>query len=71
MTSPLTYKHGFPKVKYSVVPMASGAPFQRNPTTSDLFDPQVGGQYRIGTLWPNVANGAMWMFTGNNSGAAE
>jgi hypothetical protein len=50
MTSPTTYKLGFPKLKYSVVPMASGAPFQRNPTSSDIFDPVVGGQYKIGTV---------------------
>lgn len=61
MTSPTTYKLGFPKLKYSVVPMASGAPFQRDPTTSDLFDPKVGGYYNIGTVWPNEATKAIWM----------
>ena len=50
MTSPTTYKLGFPKLKYSLVPMASGAPFQRNPTTSDIIDPIVGAPYKIGTV---------------------
>lgn len=70
MTSPTTYKLGFPKLKYSVVPMASGAPFQRDPTTSDLFDPKVGGYYNIGTVWPNEATGGIWMLgsiTGGNT----
>jgi hypothetical protein len=70
MTSPTTYKLGFPKLKYSVVPMASGAPFQRDPTTSDLFDPKVGGYYNIGTVWPNEATGGAWMLgsiTGGNT----
>lgn len=70
MTSPTTYKLGFPKLKYSAVPMASGAPFQRNPTTSDLFDPRVGGYYNIGTAWPNEATGDLFFLgsiTGGNT----
>lgn len=70
MTSPTTYKLGFPKLKYSTVPMASGAPFQRDPTSSDLFDPKVGGYYQIGTVWPNESTGGIWMLskiTGGNT----
>ncbi len=59
MTSPTTYKLGYPKLPYSTVPMASGAPFQRDPTTSDLKDPRVGGFYQIGTIWPNEATGGV------------
>ena len=69
MTSPSTYKLGYPKLKYSVVPMASGAPFQRDPTTSDLLDPKVGGPYKIGTVWPNEATGAIWMLGYVSSGS--
>jgi hypothetical protein len=68
MTSPTTYKLGFPKLKYSVVPMASGAPFQRDPTTSDLFDPKVGGYYNIGTIWPNEATGGVWILASISGG---
>lgn len=68
MTSPTTYKLGFPKLKYSVVPMASGAPFQRDPTTADLFDPKVGGYYNIGTIWPNEATGAVWILASISGG---
>lgn len=50
MTIPTTYKLGFPKLKYSVVPMASGSPFNDDPTTSDLLDPRVGGFYQLGTI---------------------
>jgi hypothetical protein len=50
MTSPTTYKLGFPKLKYPTVPMASGAPFQRAPTTADVNDPKVGSFYKIGTM---------------------
>jgi len=68
MTSPTTYKLGFPKLKYSVVPMASGAPFQRDPTTADLYDPKVGGFYNIGTIWPNAATGGVWILGSITSG---
>lgn len=68
MTSPTTYKLGFPKLKYSVVPMASGAPFQRDPTSSDLFDPKVGGYYQIGTVWPNEATGGVWILSSISGG---
>lgn len=70
MTSPTTYKLGFPKLKYSVVPMASGAPFQRDPTSADLIDPIVGGFYKVGTLWPNENTGGLWALgkiTGGNT----
>lgn len=39
--------------------MASGSPFQRDPTSSDIFDPKVGSQYKIGTIWPNAATGGV------------
>lgn len=68
MTSPTTYKLGFPKLKYSTVPMASGSPFQRDPTTGDLLDPKVGGPYQIGTLWPNEAGESLWWFSNPVSG---
>ena len=68
MTSPTTYKLGFPKLKYSVVPMASGAPFQRDPTTADLYDTKVGGFYKIGTIWPNEATGGVWILSSISSG---
>ena len=69
MTSPTTYKLGFPKLKYSLVPMASGSPFQRNPTSSDLKDPKVNGFYNIGTLWPNKANSTLWALGSITNGA--
>lgn len=56
MTKPTTYKLGFPKLGYPTVPFASGAPFQRDPTTSDLKDTANGGFYQIGTIWPNQSN---------------
>lgn len=68
MTSPSTYKLGNPKLVYGVVPMASGAPFQRDPTTSDLFDPRVGGYYKIGTIWPNEATGGVWVLGSISNG---
>ncbi len=68
MTSPSTYKLGYPKLLYGVVPMASGAPFQRDPTTSDLFDPRVGGYYKIGTIWPNEATGGVWILGSISNG---
>lgn len=68
MTSPSTYKLGYPKLTYSTVPMASGAPFQRNPTTSDLRDTKTGGYYKIGTVWPNASTGAIWMLASITSG---
>jgi hypothetical protein len=68
MTSPTTYKLGFPKLKYSVVPMASGSPFSRDPTTADLFDPKVGGYYNIGTVWPNEADNKAFMLTSITTG---
>ena len=55
MTTPLTYKHGYPPQKNQLVPMASGAPFQRDPKTSDLKDSKTGLLYKPGTLWPNQA----------------
>lgn len=71
MTSPTTYKLGYPKLSYSVVPMASGAPFQRDPTTSDLFDPKVGGYYKIGTIWPNESTGGVWVLAQISGGVAS
>lgn len=68
MTSPTTYKLGFPKLVNSVVPMASGAPFQRAPTTADLLDPRVGGPYKIGTMWPNAATGSVYFLSSITSG---
>lgn len=69
MTSPSTYKLGFPKLKYSVAPVASGSPFQRDPTTSDLLDTKVGGPYQIGTFWPNTANNTLWAMLSVTSGS--
>jgi hypothetical protein len=68
MTTPTTYKLGYPKLKYPTVPFASGAPFQRNPTSSDLLDPRVGSPYQIGTLWPNEANDTIWALTSISGG---
>lgn len=59
MTKPTTYKLGFPKLGYPTVPLASGSPFQRDPTSSDLRDTANGGYYQIGTVWPNEATGAI------------
>lgn len=56
-----TYKHGFPVDRYAPVPFASGAPFQRDPTTADVYDTRAGGNYNIGTVWPNAATGGIWM----------
>lgn len=68
MTSPTTYKLGFPKLSYSAVPMASGAPFQRAPTTADLKDTKVGNFYKIGTIWPNAATGDVYFLSSITSG---
>jgi hypothetical protein len=68
MTTPSTYKLGYPKLEYSLVPMASGAPFQRDPTSSDLKDPKVGNFYKIGTVWPNEATNAIWMLASITGG---
>lgn len=66
--NPNTYKHGYPVDRYTLVPMASGAPFQRNPTTSDVYDSRAGGNYQIGTIWPNAATGAVWILSQISSG---
>lgn len=65
-----TYKLGFPKLNYSTVPYASGAPFQRAPTTSDIMDPKAGAFYNIGTLWPNTATSTMYMLTAITASSA-
>ncbi len=61
--NPNTYKHGYPVDRYTLVPMASGAPFQRDPTTSDVYDTRAGGNYQIGTIWPNAATGGVWILS--------
>lgn len=71
MTSPSRGRLGFPWLKYSTVPMASGAPFQRDPTSSDVLDPKVGGFYKIGTVWPNESTGGIWMLGKNSAGSAS
>lgn len=68
MTYPITYKHGYPKLMNSLVPMASGAPFQRDPTSSDLVDSATGKPYAPGTVWPNEATKAIWMLGNITSG---
>jgi hypothetical protein len=71
MTAPTTYKLGFPKLKNSLVPMASGAPFQRDPTSADYLDPRVGAPYAIGTIWPNEATGGVWILAQSSGGVAS
>lgn len=68
MTSPSTYKLGYPTLKYSVVPMASGAPFTTDPTTSDLIDPRVGSFFKIGTIWPNTSDNKAFILTSISNG---
>jgi hypothetical protein len=63
MVQRTTYKLGFPKLSYSTVPYASGSPFQRAPTTSDIMDPLAGSFYNVGTLWPNTATNTLYMLT--------
>lgn len=70
MTSPYTYKHGYPPEKYSLAPVVVHG---FDPTSLDVRDPKVGSTYRIGTLWVNnstnqvfvlasiVANSANWI----------
>jgi hypothetical protein len=70
MASAITYKHGFPKLSYSQVPYASGSPFQRAPTTSDIMDPKAGSFYQIGTLWPDTATSTMYMLTAITASSA-
>lgn len=56
MVARFTYKHGYPPQKNTLTPFATGAPFQRDPTTADLLDTSTGKYYVAGTLWPNQAN---------------
>ena len=51
MTSPTTYKLGYPKLKYPLVPYAGT--FSTDPTSANVLDPKAGGNYPIGTMWVN------------------
>lgn len=42
-----TFKHGYPFDKYNLCPVVTS---DRNPTTSDLKDPNAGGFYAIPTI---------------------
>lgn len=69
MTTPSTFKLGYPGLKYSTVPFAGT--FQRDPTTADVNSPRVGGPYKAGTIWMNAATGGAWIFTGIVANAAQ
>lgn len=68
MTTPSTYKLGYPPLKNSVVPFAGS--FQRDPTSSDIMDPTVGGVWPASTVWVNAATTGIWMFANVTAGAA-
>lgn len=61
MTTPSTYKLGYPALKYSMV---ASVRFTRDPTTSDLNNPTVGGFYEIPTIWVNQNTTNAFIFTG-------
>ncbi len=69
MTTPSTYKLGYPPLKYSVVPFAGA--FTSDPTTSDVSSPTVGGNYKIGTMWVNTSTNGVWVLTGIVANAAQ
>jgi len=69
MTTPSTFKLGYPPLKYSTVPFAGA--FTRDPTTADVNNPNVGGPYRYGTMWVNSTTNGVWIFTGIVANAAQ
>lgn len=66
MTVPNTYKHGYPPNKYAEVVFAGK--YQRDPSTSDLYSPTVGGYWPLGTVWINENLGTAFILTDIVSG---
>ncbi len=54
MTSPTTYKLGNPKLPYPFVPCAGA--FNVDPTSDNVKNPTVGGNYLLGTTWINKSS---------------
>ena len=69
MTTPSTYKLGYPPLKYSTVPFAGA--YARDPTTADINNPTVGGTYKYGSMWVNTSTNGVWIFTGVVANAAQ
>lgn len=67
MTTPSTYKLGYPPLKYSTVPCIS---LQIDPTSSDVMHPTVGGYYTIPTIWVNRSTQKAWVLTGISGSTA-
>lgn len=65
MTTPSTYKKGYPPEKYSTVPCITET---RDPTTSDLYHPTAGGFYPTPTIWCNKSTGACFILGSITSG---
>lgn len=65
MTVPSTFKLGYPSLKYEMTPCMQ---MERNPTTSDLNHPTVGGFYPIPTIWVNKNTNNAYILTGITSG---
>lgn len=60
MTTPNTYKHGYPPIKYQYPAVIVS---ENDPTSSDVFHPTAGGYYPISTLWVNKTNDGAWILT--------
>lgn len=65
MTTPSTYKKGYPPSKYSQLPVITA---ESDPTTSDLYHPTAGGFYPIPSLWVNKTNDRAYVLTSITSG---
>jgi hypothetical protein len=65
MTTPSTYKLGYPPLKYSTVPAIS---MDRAPTTSDVYHPTAGGVFPIPTIWSDKSGDNAYVLTSVSSG---
>lgn len=67
MTTPSTYKWGYPDEKYSAV-VAFVA--ERDPTSSDVYHPTAGGIFPLPTIWVNKGSLNAFILTAVSAGSA-
>lgn len=67
MTTPSTYKLGYPDLVYSTVPSIV---FTRAPTTADVYHPTAGGIYPFSTIWVVRGTADAYILTGISAGSA-
>ena len=65
MTTPSTYKLGYPPLKYSTAPAIS---MDRAPTTSDVYHPTAGGVFPVPTIWSDKSGDNAYVLTSVSSG---